>query len=356
MAIKKDFKIEKRNVLNEIRSNNMTLQELRFFSIYLSKINSRDISTRKVRFTINEFAKIMNFETRGTTGLSYMKHVTNSILSRVVNVPAETGGYTGFQLFKKCVVTRDRIDDGVWGEWYIEINAHDEALPLMFDFKREYFSYELWNALRLKSSNQLRMYEILKQYESPGERIIAVTELKELLGISKKEYPNFHDLKRNVLDVCQAALEEHTDLKYTYETYGRRGPGGKILTLKFTISKNANYTDQLTLAEFLQSSSPNYTDVDDKNDNSVISERDQSNPYVQLIELLMGACNDEFTYEQIELLNGYIGTKTNEEIVFKRDKTDLEKFHYLANLYHEMNTRPNVTHRFNYLKKMVSKA
>ena len=28
--------IEKRNVLNEIRASNLTLQELRFFSIYLS--------------------------------------------------------------------------------------------------------------------------------------------------------------------------------------------------------------------------------------------------------------------------------------------------------------------------------
>lgn len=31
--------VQKQNILNEIRSNNLTLQELRFFSIYLSKIN-----------------------------------------------------------------------------------------------------------------------------------------------------------------------------------------------------------------------------------------------------------------------------------------------------------------------------
>lgn len=40
--------VSKRNVLNELRSNNMTVQELRFFSIYLSKINPWDISTRAV--------------------------------------------------------------------------------------------------------------------------------------------------------------------------------------------------------------------------------------------------------------------------------------------------------------------
>ena len=53
--------VEKRNVLNELRSNNMTVQELRFFSIYLSKINPWDKSTRAVRFPIEEFQRIMGF-------------------------------------------------------------------------------------------------------------------------------------------------------------------------------------------------------------------------------------------------------------------------------------------------------
>ena len=52
--------VSKRNVLNELRSNNMTLQELRFFSIYLSKINPQDIDTRVARFPLDDFQKIMN--------------------------------------------------------------------------------------------------------------------------------------------------------------------------------------------------------------------------------------------------------------------------------------------------------
>ena len=43
--IQKNYLIKKRNVLNEIRANNMTMQELRFFSIYLSKINPQNINT-----------------------------------------------------------------------------------------------------------------------------------------------------------------------------------------------------------------------------------------------------------------------------------------------------------------------
>lgn len=125
----------------------------------------------------------------------------------MVSVPNEKGGYTSFQLFKECTVSQDDF-----GEWYIEIDAHDKALPLMFDFKKNYFTYELWNALQLKSPNQVRMYEILKQYEYLGKREMKVTELRELLAINPKEYPRWERFRTRVLDSCQQALSENTDI------------------------------------------------------------------------------------------------------------------------------------------------
>ena len=134
----------------------------------------------------------------------------------------------------------------------MEIDAHDKALPMMFDYQARFFSYQLWNALRLHSSNQLRMYEILKQYEKIGARVLGVEELKELLGINKTEYNLFNNFKKWVLDACQHALAESTDIKFTYGPHGKRGKGGKILFLKFIIEKNTEYVDQLTLFEFIE--------------------------------------------------------------------------------------------------------
>ncbi len=129
--------VEKRNTLNEIRKNNMSLQELRFFSIYLSKINPRDISTRLVRFSLAEFQKIMDIS---SDNINHFRLATRKLLQQVVEVPNERGGYSAFQLFKECTVDKD-----IYGEWYMEIDAHDKALPLMFEFKEKYFTYELWN-------------------------------------------------------------------------------------------------------------------------------------------------------------------------------------------------------------------
>ena len=238
--------VEKQNVLNELRSNNMSLQELRFFSIYLSKINPWDISTRAVRFPLSDFQHIMGF---GRLNIRQLKSCTDSLLCKIVHIPDEKGGYTAFQLFKRCKVSQDDND-----EWYVEIDAHDEALPLMFEFKNRYFKYELWNALRLKSPNQIRMYEILKQYEWIGKRELTVIELRELLGIGVNEYSGrtgWSDFKQRVLDSCQQALKENTDICFTYER-GKTGRGGKWLSVIFHIEKNAGYKDPLSLNKFLE--------------------------------------------------------------------------------------------------------
>jgi plasmid replication initiation protein len=252
--ISKDFVIEKKNVLNEMRASGWALQELRFFSIYLSKINARDEKTRLVRFPMSEFQRIMEL---GRINIDYMKKVTDSLLCKLVHIPSERGGYTAFQLFKECKVDRDNND-----EWYIEIDAHDKALPLMFDIKSRYFNYQLWNALRLRSPNQLRMYEILKQYEKIGERTLKLEELRLLLGIEPHEYIRWNNFKARIINTCQKVLAETTDIKYTYETIraGRKG----IVAVKFFIEKNTDYVDQLTLHEFI--------DIDDVERDYVINE------------------------------------------------------------------------------------
>jgi len=241
VVLKANNLIEKRNLLNEMKTNHMTLQEVRFFTIYLSKINARDINSRYVRFPLEDFRNIMDL---GRLTIPNLQDTTDRLLSKIVNIRTERGGYQGFQLFSKCVVDKDEND-----EWYVEINAHDDALPLMFDFKKDYFTYELWNALKLNSSNQIRMYELLKQYEKAGERTISLKELKEFIGIEEGKYPRFGDFKIWVLNKAQKSLKENTDIFFEYELIKK---GVKVIAVKFLIFKNENYNNQISLEEFIE--------------------------------------------------------------------------------------------------------
>ena len=279
--------VQKQNILNEIRANNLTLQELRFFSIYLSKINPYDKSTRAVTFKLTDFQKIMDFK---RLNIVQLKAATDSLLTKLVHIPKESGGYTTFQLFKECTIDKDSS-----GEWYVSIDAHDKALPLMFDFKDRYFKYELWNALRLKSANQIRMYEILKQYENIGKREIKVDDLRELLGIAPNEYPRWDRFKDRVLDSCQQALKQFTDICYTYEL-GKTGTGGKWITIIFYISTNIEYDGQMTMLELdLQ----NYIDLDALKEPKPEKTIEPDSKFGDL-GFYSSACNDEFTTAQME--------------------------------------------------------
>jgi plasmid replication initiation protein len=361
--------VEKRNVLNELRSNNMTVQELRFFSIYLSKINPWDPATRVVRFPIEDFQRIMGF---GRLNVRQLRESTDSLLCKLVHVPDENGrGMRTFQLFKEC-----HLFQGDDEKWYIEIDAHDKALPLMFDFKNRYFKYELWNALRLKSPNQVRMYEILKQYESIGTRELAVADLRELLGIDKQEYSGrtgWSDFKRYVLESCQQALKENTDICYTYER-GQVGRGGKWLSIVFYIKRNEDYIDQLALDEFIEMQPrpepielgiekelPNISE--DSNENDIRLLRYGSD---ETLVLYSEAVDDEFCkedMEQIRMILSKIDIPQDDNL-FGYDAVLYGRFRYLREKYAALNAidakkkrkgEPPISDRASYFKRMLER-
>jgi plasmid replication initiation protein len=243
IILKKKYLVTKSNILNEFRMGNPTLQELRLFSIYLSRVNPKDINTRKVIFPYDDFCAIMEF--KGRVSRTHLESVMKGILTKIITLPREDGGFACFSFFITCEFMRS--DDN----WSILVDIHEYAIEYVFNLTQNYFKYQLWNVLKLKSRNQLRMYEILKQDEYKGHRELSVKDLKAMLGIEENEYPRFSNFKTYVLDACQTALEKYTDIKFTYEPCGKKGPGGKIKILEFKISKNKNFVDAVQLDKFI---------------------------------------------------------------------------------------------------------
>ena len=324
--------VQKRNILNELRAKDLSLLELRFFSIYLSKINPRNIETRVVRFPLSDYQKIMKL---GRINIPHLKASTDSLLGKKVHIPLESGGFTTIVLFDRCTVDKDKDEN-----WFVEISANSSALPFMFDFKDRYFKYELWNTLYLKSSIQIRMYEILKQYEKIGKREIDISELRELLGIEPDKYSRLERFKAKVLDHCQKALEENTDICYTYER-GKTGRSGKWLSIIFYIYKNKNCTRNMQL-----------DDIGDVNDNIDIElgyDSQEEIDYGSELANLLGsaALNDEFNIDQVRVLQDL----TKKAV---KGSDHLEMCNYLVEKVHKMNVyNPKKENRFKYLCKII---
>ena len=222
--------VSKKNILNEMKAENLTLQQIRFLIIYLSKINPCDESTRTVKFKLSSFQKIMEF---GKLNTKRLKQSTDALQSIKVSVPRNTkNGYESIVLFSRCLVDKDSN-----GEWFVEMSASVEAMQYMFNLNKEYVKYQLWNILDLKSKHQFRMYEILKQHENIGKIEITIEKLRALLGIKDKEYQRFTHLRERVLEPCQKALKEKTDIYFDFKK-GKSGTGRAWRTIIFTIHPN----------------------------------------------------------------------------------------------------------------------
>lgn len=231
--IKKNALVIKTNKLNEAQYEDISAEGLKLSIVYLSQINPSDISTRIVRFTLAEFTQAMDL--KEGKNIKYFQKLAKKLFSQVAYVPNSSGGFKAFPLFQ----TFDLDKDKETGEWYIEIDAHKEALDLMFNFKNKYFKYELWNIIYLRSNNQIRIYELLKQYENIGERELSISQLRFFLDIKDNEYIGANGFKnlRIKIEACQKALKEKTDICFDFKR-GKTGRGGKWLSIIFTIYPN----------------------------------------------------------------------------------------------------------------------
>lgn len=231
--LKESHKATVSNDLNQMTIRKpMTLQQLRFFTVYQSRIYYKDINTRIVKFTLDDYAKIigceMNPQSIKDSILDLLEHTV------LVPSPAHKNGKRACHLFSYCDMYNDDH-----GNKMIEFNAHDDVLPYLFDLKNNFTSYEIWNILRLKSVNQARLYQLLKQYQKAGTVVYTIEELKEKLGIDKKKYADAKIFVRDVIKVCQEALEEITDIRFEYRTLRKT----KYLPsrVEFKIFQNKNY-------------------------------------------------------------------------------------------------------------------
>ncbi|MBY7013049.1 RepB family plasmid replication initiator protein, partial [Clostridium botulinum] len=86
--------------------------------------------------------------------------------------------------------------------------------------------------MQFKSTYSFRMYELLKQYEKIGYRIITINEIRSMLDIKKNKYPKYANLKQKVIKVSINEINTNTDLFIDYEEVKE---SRKITSIKFYI-------------------------------------------------------------------------------------------------------------------------
>lgn len=122
----------------------------------------------------------------------------------------------------------------------IRLKFSDDLIPYLLQLKEQFTKYQLKNILYLKNKYAIRIYELLKQYQSIGERKFELKEFKKMIGCEGK-YKDFRNFKRAVLEKSKEELCNKTDICFKYE---KIKSGRKVIGIKFTIDSNIDKTKE----------------------------------------------------------------------------------------------------------------
>lgn len=95
----------------------------------------------------------------------------------------------------------------------------------------DFTSYRLGKISNMSSAHAVRLYELLIQYLSLGQREIEIAWLRDILQLTN-EYKAIKDLKKYVIDLAVTQINAHSDIKVSYT---QRRTGRTLSHLIFSI-------------------------------------------------------------------------------------------------------------------------
>lgn len=116
------------------------------------------------------------------------------------------------------------------GEGRVELRFTKDMLPYLTELTRQFTKYALADVAKMDSAYGIRLYELLMQWDSQGQREIEIEQLREWLQLEGR-YPSIKDFKKWVLDPAVAQINEHSPLSVAW---AQRKTGRRVSHLLFT--------------------------------------------------------------------------------------------------------------------------
>lgn len=205
----------------------LTLAEQRVLLACIAQIDSKAELTENYRFEITA---------SGVADLAGLESLSNAY--RDLKKAAE-------KLYERSVVIDDPDPDNpqittrktrwissidyVPGEGKLVLSFSTGIIPYLSQLSREFTKYKLMHVARFESVYSIRLYELLVQWSSAGEREIEVEWLKKQFQVEDK-YDRLGNLKKRVIDPAVAEINEHSNI---WVKYGQRKSGRTVTHFQF---------------------------------------------------------------------------------------------------------------------------
>ena len=227
--------IKKSNNLIESRYN-FDIWETRIFLMLLAQIRREDDDFQVYRIWYRDVAKI--FKLNPKRGYSEIRDAVRKLLDKKFYVDTVVDGFKRkeiYHIIRKIGYLEEGQENkkGIENQEYIDVKIEDEMKPLLIQLQKSFTAYELANVTNL-GVYAVRFYELLKQYESIGQRQLGFEELKLMFELEDK-YPLFSGFYTFVVEPAVKEINEFTDLHI--REIEKIKEGKKIVALLFHFYK-----------------------------------------------------------------------------------------------------------------------
>jgi len=221
--------------------SNLEIDDIKLFRAIISKINYRDS-------LFNDFY-ILNYEELDLIGITkntnrrFTKVVSSlkKLSSTFVQIVDKDGIPTELGLIKNKFKYPKKAKQ-------ILVEIDDDLKPYLLELNGEYTKYQLSNIGKIKSIQQLKLYELLRSWAKQGVYKITLENLKEYLEIKNGTYKVYGNFKQKILNKSIEIINKETDITVQLEELKTKS--FKVDTLIFHIElKKQNIAFDIT--EFL---------------------------------------------------------------------------------------------------------
>ena len=232
----KQLKEHYKNAMIAMQHNNlveakysMTLQQKRIMIWLVSQIKPDDIDFKEHTLSIKELVEICQLS--GESSYKEIRNITFSLIEKGIRIIDITDPSNKREIQVSWLSSAD------YYQGKVKLSFSPKLKPYLLQLKEKFTAINVIDLMQFKSVHAIRIYELLKQYQDIGERVLSLEEIKDCCGVSDK-LKQYGELKKRLLLIAQREINEKSDIHIKFECIK---PSRKILGIKFIISKNKAY-------------------------------------------------------------------------------------------------------------------
>jgi len=207
----------------------LSLQEKRLMLFLMSRIKPNDDSFKKIEISISELSNIMGLDVKNM--YRDMSKVTKNMVGRVLSIRNLDENYL---LHVPWIASAKYL----YGDGIVRFRISDELAPYLLKIKDQFTVIRLSDLMKFKSIYSIRIYELLKQYESLGYRKMELEDLRLSCGIPENRLNLIADFRIKVLEISEREINEKSDILIDFKFIKK---SRKVVSIEFFIKKNPNY-------------------------------------------------------------------------------------------------------------------